>query len=342
MKTLTRNTLFISLAAIFFLAMFGAVCTKAAAETKMTMASFFAPKTNLEVACTKFKDMVEKNTGGGIKITFYGTGTLYNPKGALAAIAKNMVNITYLHTGMVARRSPVLELIGSFGAQGCWKSYDHYFRFIDNPKVHDIASAEASKLYNSKILGFFSYGTGLIASKRPIKKVEDLKGLKIRSSGTAQATVWQALGAVPTELSAKEMYTALQRGTIDAVNTGTSRVRRNKIYEVAPYLTIDPTTPHVSFFFAINNTAWKKLSPGDQKVLAQAATDVERWTRKMAEKEKEGDYAFFKKNASELIKLSDKEQTKLLDIVCPRIKALCQKRLGDRFQELWGLLEASR
>ena len=342
MKRLTRNTLFISLSVIFVLAASVGVSGDAAAETEITLASYFAPKTNLELACAKFKDMVEEKTGGRIKIKFYGTGSLYNPKGALEAISKNMVNMTYLHTGMVARRSPVLEFIGSFGAQGCWKSYDHYFRFIDNPEVHKIASAEADKLYNSKILGFFSYGTGLIASKRPIRAVEDLKGLKIRSSGTAQATVWKALGAVPTELSAKEMYTALQRGTIEAVNTGTSRVRRNKIYEVAPHLTIDPTTPHVSFFFAINNDAWNKLAPEDREVFEEVANTVERWTREKAEEEKEDDYAFFREHESELIELPEEERSKLIDIVCPRIQDLCREGLGDRYEELWGLLEASR
>ncbi|MBN2124201.1 MAG: TRAP transporter substrate-binding protein [Deltaproteobacteria bacterium] len=341
MKRIARIAMTGLFAAVFFLTIWGAGVAKAAV-TELTLASFFAPKTNLEVACEKFKEMVEEKAGGRIKITFYGAGSLYRPDGALSAIAKNMVNMTYLHTGMVASRSPILEFIGSFGAQGCWQSYDHYFRFIDNPEVHKIASAEAARLYNSRILGFFSYGTGLVGSKRPIRKVEDFKGLKIRSSGTAQATIWRSLGAIPTELSAKEMYTALQRGTIEAVNTGTSRIRRGKLYEVAPYLTIDPTTPHVSFFFAINNNAWNGLSPEDQKVIEEAARAIERWTRKNAEKEQEDDYAFFRENKAELIELSDAERTKLLDIVRPHMQAFCKERLGDKYEQLWRLLEASK
>ena len=341
MGRLIRNAPVALLLTILFLNIPG-VSGGEAAATELTLASFFPSKTNLELACTKFKEMVEEKSGGRLKITHYGAGSLYNAEEALSALAKNMVNIRYLHTGMVARRSPVLELIGSFGGQGCWRNFDHYFRFIDNPEVHRIASAEADRLYNSKILGFFSFGTGLVASKRPIRSVADLKGLKIRSSGTAQATVWRALGAVPTELSAKELYTALQRGTIEAVNAGTSRVRRSKIYEVAPYLTIDPTTPHVSFFFAMNNQAWNKLSPEDQKIIEESAAAVERWTREAAEEEKAGDYTFFEKAKCELIRLSPEEETKLIDIACPRIQELCQDRLGDKYEELWGLLQATK
>ena len=338
MERIARNAKMSLLAAVVFLTFWGAGVVSAA-EKELTLASYFAPKANLEVACEKFKEMVEEKTEGRVKITFYGAGSLYRPDAALSAITKNMVNMTYLHTGMVGRRSPVLEFIGSFGAQGCWNSYDHYFRFIDNPEVHRIASEEAEKLYNSRILGFFSYGTGLVCSKTPIKKVEDFKGLKIRSSGTAQATIWKSLGAIPTEMSSKEMYTALQRGTIDGGNTGTSRIRRNKLYEVAPYLTIDPTTPHVSFFFAINNNAWNGLSAADQKVFEEVARSVERWTRESAEKEKEDDYAFFKENKCELIELSDAERTRLLDTVRPKMQALCKERLGDKYDLLWGLLE---
>lgn len=131
-------------------------------------------------------------------------------------------------------RSPVLEFIGSFGAQGCWDSNAHYFRFLDNARTRAIASAQFEKYFNSKLLAPLAFGDGLVGRRdSPIEKVANYQGLKMRTSGTAQATMYKALGAVPVGLSSKEIYTALQRGTIQGATSGISRWRRSKLYEIA-------------------------------------------------------------------------------------------------------------
>ena len=90
----------------------------------------------------------------------------------------------------------------------------------------------------------------------------------MRTSGTAMATLYKALGVVPIGLSSKEIYTGLQRGTIEGAASGVSRWRRSKLYKVAPYLTVDPTIPYFSMWLVINKNTWKKLSEPDQKILA--------------------------------------------------------------------------
>jgi TRAP-type C4-dicarboxylate transport system substrate-binding protein len=247
-----------------------------------------------------------------------------------------------MHVAMVGRRSPVLEFLGSFGAQGCWESYDHYYRFLDNPEVLKIAGQEFDKYFNARLLSPWAYGTGLVGAKRPIEKVEDFKGLKMRTSGTAQAAMYKALGAIPTELSSKEIYTALQRGTIQGATSGSSRFRRSKLYEVVPYITVDVTLPYLSFWVAVNKDTWAKLSADDQKVLLETAKELQKWSRDYAARERDEDIAFLKKHTKKFIELSDSEVQKLISTVKPAMKEFSTKRLGDMHGKLWGLLEATK
>ncbi len=310
---------------------------------KMTFASSMPPKSNLEIASQKFIEIIEKKTEGRIKITFYGAGSLYNAKTMISAITKNQIDMGILHVALVGRRSPELEFIGSFGAQGCWDSYDHYYRFIDNPRVREIAEKEFAKYFNSKILAALAFGTGLAGrSDKPIAAVSDYDGLKMRTSGTAQSTMYKALGAIPVSMSSKEIYTALQRGTIQGATSGVSRWRRSKLYEVAPYLTVDPTLPYLTMYLAVNQKSWSKLSADDQKLFMETAREIEAWTRKNAAQEREDDLAFLKTAAKSLIELSPQERKKLIDTVKPAMKAFSKKHLGDSFDELWGLLEQTK
>ena len=316
----------------------------AAAETiKLTFATTLSPKSTIEVAAKRYADIIGEKTNGRIKIIHYGGASLYNAKDLIPALAKNQVNMAVHHVAMVGRRSGVLEFIASFGAQGCWSSFDHYYRFIDQPEVRAIADAEFDKYFNAKLLGMLAYGTSMFASTdKAIKTVEDFKGWKARSSGTAQAALYKALGAVSVEMSSKELYTALQRGTIQGCSTGTSRVRRARLYEVAPYVTIDATIPFMTFWLVINKDAWNKLSPENQTLLMEQARALEAWTRDYAAKERQEDIDFVSSKAKIVYDMTPEEKQKLVSVARPAMMAFSKKQLGDRYQLLWDFLDKTK
>jgi len=314
-----------------------------AQNIQLTFATTTPPKSNLEIASERFVKIIQEKSGGRIQIKHYGAGSLYNAKTIMPAIAKHQIDIGVLHVALVGRRSPVLEFIGSFGAQGCWESYAHYFRFLDTPRTRQLASAEFTKYFNSQLLAALAFGTSLVGRRdKPIGKVADYRGLKMRTSGTAQATMYKALGAIPVGLSSKEIYTALQRGTIQGATSGVSRWRRSKLYEVAPYLTIDPTLPYLSMWLVINNSTWNKLSAADRKLFTQTAKQIEAWTRKNAAEERTADLAFLKSKAKALVELPPAQKKKLISIVVPVMKNFAKAQLGSHYQELWGLLEKTK
>ena len=320
-----------------------AVKPAVADSVKLTLASALPPKSNLELASKRYVDNIKEKTGDRVKIIHYGAGSLYNHKDMIPALAKNQVNMAVLHVAMVGRRSAELEFLGSFGAQGCWTSYEHYYRFIDQPEVRKIADGQFDQYFNAKLLGVLAYGTGIVArNDKPVKSVADYKGFKMRTSGTAQATMYKALGAVTVEMSSKELYTAVQRNTIQGFTTGISRARRSRLYEVAPYITIDPTLPYLSFWLVINKDVWKKLSPADQKLFIEEGRKLEKWTRVNAAKELQEDQDFLKTKVKLLYDMSPAEKKKLVDTVTPVMMTYSKERLGVSYEELWALLDKTK
>jgi TRAP-type C4-dicarboxylate transport system substrate-binding protein len=314
-----------------------------ASDGSLTFATTTPPKSNHEIAAQKFVDAVAKKTNGRINIKHYGAGSLYNAKSIMPAMSNNQIDIGLLHVALVGRRSPVLEFVGSFGALGCWENYEHYYKFLDNPRTREIASAEFEKYFNGRLLAAWSFGTSLLGRRdKAITTVDDFKGLKIRTAGAAMATMYKALGAIPISLSSKELYTGLQRGTIQGAGSGVSRWRRSKLYEVAPYLTIDPTIPYFSMWLVINNKSWSKLSREDQKIISETAKELESWTRDYAAKERADDFAFLKTKAKAFAELSSEQKAKLINTVKPVMKGFAKEQLGNQFTELWNLLEASK
>ena len=330
------------LLASLFLIMVSSDCV-VAKDGSLTFATTTPPKSNHEIAAQKFVDAVAKKTNGRINIKHYGAGSLYNAKSIMPAMSNNQIDIGLLHVALVGRRSPVLEFVGSFGALGCWESYEHYYKFLDNPRTREIASAEFEKYFNSRLLSAWSFGTSLIGRRdKAITTIDDFKGLKIRTAGTAMATMYKALGAIPISLSSKELYTGLQRGTIEGAGSGVSRWRRSKLYEVAPYLTVDPTIPYFSMWLVINNKSWSKLSLEDQKIISEVAKSFEAWTREYAAKERAEDFAFLKTKAKAFEELSSEQKAKLVSTVKPVMKEFAKEQLGDQYKELWNLLEKSK
>ena len=304
-----------------------------------------APGSTIDLAADKFKTLVEKKSNGSISVVRYRAGQLYGPKAQIEVIANGGLSMAVLHMAYVGARSPSLEFISSMGAQGCWAGDDHYWRFIDMPGTRQIAENEFKGKMNAKLLGILSYGTGLIGnSKRPIHTVEDYKNIKIRAAGTSGATYLKAVGLIPVELSAKEVYMALQRGTIDGSVSGPDRFLKSKWYEVATYLTQDYSLPYISMWLTINNDFWNKLDKEQQQILSESAIEVEKWTRTYAKLETEKSYKKLKGLVKDLYFMPKTETAKINEVARPLMKNLILKRAGQELGgKLWSLfLEADK
>ena len=122
-----------------------------------------------------------------------------------------------------------------------------------------VANKELERL-GVKLLATYPYPAQVFFCKKPITGLADIKGLKVRTNGPALGDLMNAFGAQPTAIAFGEVYSALERGTVDCAITGTGSGNGVKWYEVTTHLYTMATSWSVSGYF-VNLAWWNKLDP---------------------------------------------------------------------------------
>jgi TRAP-type C4-dicarboxylate transport system substrate-binding protein len=105
-------------------------------------------------------------------------------------------------------------------------------------------------------------------TKKPVRKLEDLKGMKIRCAGGAVVELVKALGAVPVVMPVSDVYDALSKGVMEGVVINWAAVGQFKFYEVVDYTTVNRMTSVSSVgFISMNKSKWNSLPPDVQKII---------------------------------------------------------------------------
>jgi TRAP-type mannitol/chloroaromatic compound transport system substrate-binding protein len=176
--------------------------------------------------------------------------------------------------------------------------------------LYEAGGAELQRQYREEKFGivslplFIRTAEVFLHSRKPVRTLADLKGLKLRTAG-AWIEMSKELGASPVTTPGGEIYPALERGVIDATEWGTLWENISPgFYKVAKYLIIpgvhQPTAP---FELCINKDVWAKLAANDRKLIELTAKLVtfETFTRIGHEDAKA--LEFFRKNGNEIVEL---------------------------------------
>jgi TRAP-type C4-dicarboxylate transport system substrate-binding protein len=204
---------------------------------------------------------VEKATEGRVKITIYPGGALGRPPEQYDAAATGIVDIAYgLHCYTPGKfpLTSVLELpflvnSGKAGSRVLWDLYEKFPQIrAEHPGV--------------KVLWLWTHDAGQLVTNKPIRTMSDLKGMKLRCPSASQKAVIQAWGASPVMMPVSQLYESLQKGVVDGTVICSSGIYDFNLQKVTQYLTLGDF--YVStFFMVMNENAWRKLSPKDQKII---------------------------------------------------------------------------
>lgn len=195
--------------------------------------------------------------------TSYNTMDAVNVKAedALRLLRSGTFDVMSVQIGMAARDDPFLEGIDLVGVSTNLKdlrtAVDAYREALDT---------RLQKRFNVKILTLWPFGPQVFFSNKPIKGVEDFKGLKIRSFTPSMAKLIEYFGAIPVTLSFSEVYPALQRGVVDCGVTSAASGNTGKWPEVTTHLFPLVVSGSVQGHF-INLDYWNKFSPESQEKL---------------------------------------------------------------------------
>jgi tripartite ATP-independent transporter DctP family solute receptor len=158
-----------------------------------------------------------------------------------------------------------------------FKSEDHLKKAIADPKVVEAVKVMIEDtVQGGHVLAIITLGLRNMYSKKEIRKIEDMKGLKVRVQATAtEDTMFPAYGAQTVHMPFGNVYTSLQTGVVDVAENGVNVYLVNKHYEVAPVLSMTEHEANNNFIW-ISDKLWKSLTDEQKKWVTTAADEVGR------------------------------------------------------------------
>ena len=247
-----------------------AVSGPALAQETLKLAHWVPPAHVLTSSTVEpFKKGVESATNGDLKVEVYPGGELgKGPLEQYVRAVQGVADITWGLQGYTSSQFPktmLAELPGALpegmgGYQMFWNAYDKYL---------------ASEFPGTVPLALWlSEPNVFIMKNHDVRTPDDVKGLKLRVSGSAAAAVVEALGATPVQMPAPEIYNALQTGLIDGVLTGASAIGDFKLDEVANSYTLGAPLGRIAFYLVMNADRYNGLSAANKAAVDANSREV--------------------------------------------------------------------
>jgi len=152
-------------------------------------------------------------------------------------------------------------------------------------KVAETVIPEANKVlekFNVKILAPFAFTAQVLFCREPVANLASLQGRRVRTGGGSVNDFISAIGAQPVGVAFPEVYSALERGTVDCAITGTQTGNSAKWYEVTKGIYSLTTSWSTAAYF-VNLSWWNKLDPAIRDMIAATMKEVEEKQWKLAE-----------------------------------------------------------
>ncbi len=259
----------------------------------------------------EFINKVNSRLGDELTIEYFGGDSLVKSTEMLGALS----------TGAIQSGTTTSGYFGNQIPETGW--YQLPFGTMPDiiPLIQDAIRDEANKYLekraNVRWLVDPSLSDNLILTKnKPIRKLEDIKGLRIRTSGGVQDQEMEALGAAPTHTTSGEVYMALERGVIDGTTWGASSVIGNKAWEVLKYVSLPAHHSANQESFA-NLDAWNALSPHAKNVMEQIIREAEANMNARARIQANRDLQTMQANGMQAIELSSEELARFKQAMKP-------------------------
>jgi TRAP-type C4-dicarboxylate transport system substrate-binding protein len=135
------------------------------------------------------------------------------------------------------------------------------------------ANAELEKL-GIKLVATYPFSGQMLFCRKPIAQLTDIRNMKVRTFGPSSTELVKALGGQPVSMAFGEVYTALERGTVDCAITGSGSGNGVKWPEVTTHLYTQPLFWAVAGYF-VNLGWWNKLAPADRALIEKTLLDVQ-------------------------------------------------------------------
>ncbi len=253
---------------------------------------------------------IEKRTNGKVKITYFPGGTLTPAAQTFDSVVTGIADIGFSVLGYSRGTFPMMAMIDlPLG----YKSGTIATKLI-NAYYKKFKPRELDKVH---VLYLHAHGPGILHTKKPVYKLEDLRGMKIRAQGSVVPIV-QALGGAPVGAPMPETYDALRTGVVDGSMAPIESLEGWKWGEIVKSTTECYGSAYTAGMFVVMNKAkWDSLPPDIQKIFDQVSSEwIEKQGKVWDEIDKSGrEYTL--KRGNKIIPLSKEENARWAAAVRP-------------------------
>ena len=253
----------------------------------------------------QFKKLAEERTNGKVKVEVYPNSSLF----------KDGEEMEALQLGSVQILAPSVSKFGPLGARE-FEVFDIPYVFDNYDELHKVTEGPVGKNLFKKLeskgitgLAYWDNGFKDMSANKPLRKPEDMKGLKMRiQSSKVLGDEMKALGALPQVMAFSEVYQAMQTGVVDGSENPPSNFYTQKMHEVQKYLTL---TDHgvIEYAVIVNKKFWDGLPADIRTTLEGAMKDATKYADDIAKKENDDALAAVKASGkTEIITLSPAEK----------------------------------
>lgn len=291
---------------VFSLGFFSAV--DAADQIVLKLAHPNVPQHPMGEGYELFKSDLEKRSGGLFRVDIYDSSKYGNFDAVVQGLQMGMLQMGSDATNNLSVFNPQMMFLDM---PFIVPSYEASDLITDGP----IGKRLAASLEKNGILGlgYIEIGFRQVFANRPIRTLEDAKGLKIRATHSkAHIEILKSLGMNPTPVAWGEVYTALQQKTVDAIDIDLNLAWFNKFPEITKYVTLTRSfySPHLVM---ISKVFWQKLTPEQQKWIQESFSVMQKFQRGKIRSNEAMILEKIKEMGGEIIELSPEERARWIE-----------------------------
>lgn len=237
-----------------------------------------APATDSQVkAAEHMKQLISERSNGELDLKIFAGGTLGQHQAAITGTRGSTIDMFVTGSANLSGLTPE---IGMLDIPFLFQDVDHAYRTLDGEVGRQLLDQLDG--VGLKGLAFWENGWRQITSNgKSIKTPDDLKGMKIRTTGSpVHIKAFELLGANPVPMPLGELYTALEMGTVGSQEHPLGVFMSAKLYEVQDHVTLSRHA-YSPLVVAMNKAKFDALSPEHQEILLKAAVETAAFQRKL-------------------------------------------------------------
>ncbi len=281
-----------------------------------------------QAASLQFKEYVEKESNGSIKVEIYPASQLGDANVVLEGMQLGSIQMGIVHDGPVATVYPP---IGVFNLPYLFRDSNEAWKVFDSEFTTSMSEDMAAKT-GLRFLALADNGIRHFTnSKHEIKSIDDLKGLKMRiQPGKLYEEFMKATGASPSTIGWTELPAALEQKVVDGQENGVTNILAASLYQTQKYVTLDG---HIYSFHAymISDKFFQSLTPEQQKVIVDGVNLVKATHRNMTAEQDRNAAQILSEKGMTVTELSPEEIEKFRQATQPPVVEWMKTDVGNEW-----------